>query len=179
MNDVEGSNIKLIKPTILNKDAILDYRDEFAKNNEYISGSASLGSADTFEVWLTNVENDKFNNPKAKRVPATQYLAIRKSDKKLVGMVSIRHELNDYLEKYGGHIGYSIRKSERRKSYATQLLKRALGYCRTLGLPSVLITCEKENIGSATVIKLNGGVLENEVVTPEGTITQRYWIALS
>jgi predicted acetyltransferase len=178
MSSVQGPDIELVKPTGLYKDAILDYKDEFKKNSEYISGSASLGSADSFETWLGNIEDEQFNNPKAKRVPATQYLAVRKSDKKLVGMVSIRHKLNDYLEQFGGHVGYSVRTSERRKGYATQILKLALAYCRTLGISSVLVTCDKENIGSATVIRLNGGRLEDEVMDDDGHTTQRYWIDL-
>ncbi|TAL14436.1 GNAT family N-acetyltransferase, partial [Patescibacteria group bacterium] len=90
MSRIQVSDIELVKPTSIFRNAILDYQDEFAKNNEYISGSASLGNAGTFEAWLANVDDEKFNNPKAKRVPATQYLAIRKSDNQLVGMVSIR-----------------------------------------------------------------------------------------
>lgn len=179
MNNVQSLDIQLVKPTSLYRDAILDYKDEFARNDEYVSGSASLGSAESFEDWLAEVDNEKFNNPKAQRVAATQYLAVRKSDNKLIGMVSIRHELNEYLEKYGGHIGYSVRKSERRNGYATQILKLALEYCRSIGITSALVTCAKENIGSAAVIKLNGGVLENEVTDGKGAITQRYWIALS
>ncbi len=178
MNSVQNSDIELVKPTSDYRDTVLDYKDEFAKDNEYISGSASLGSADTFEMWLTNVDDERFNNPKAKRVPATQLLAVRKSDGKLVGMVSIRHELNDYLEQFGGHIGYSVRKSERRKGYATQILKLALAYCRELGISNVLVTCDKQNIGSATVIKLNGGKLEDEITNNDGAITQRYWITV-
>ena len=178
MNSVKSFDIDLVKPTVLYRDAILGYKDEFAKNNEYISGSASLGSTGTFEEWIANVDAEKFNNPKAKRVAATQYLAVTKSDRKLVGMVSVRHELNDYLMQYGGHIGYSVRASERRKGYATQILMLALAYCRTRGIPNVLVTCSKENIGSATVIQHNGGILENEVTDNEGATVQRYWIAL-
>jgi len=181
MNDVpKDSDINLVEPTIQYKEAILDYKDEFARNNEYISGSASLGSADTFEAWLENVQNEEnlvsFSHG---RVPATEYLVIKKSDGTLVGMISIRHELNTYLTQYGGHIGYSVRKSERRKGYATQMLGLALKYCRSLGISKVLITCDKENLGSGSVIKINGGRLENEVIDKEGIITQRYWITLT
>lgn len=178
MNHEQGSDIYLVKPTNLYKEKVLAYKKEFAENNEYISGSASLGSADTYELWLANVDDEKFNNPKAKRVAATQYLVIRKSDRKLIGMVSIRHELNDYLGQYGGHIGYSVRKSERRKGYATQILKLALAYCHSLGIKRVLVTCDKENIGSATVIRSNGGKLENEVIDDDRATIQRYWITI-
>lgn len=178
MNSAEVSDIELVRPDISHKEAVLAYKHEFAEDNEYISGSASLGSAATYEAWLAEVHNDRFGNPKAKKVPATEYLVIRKLDRRLVGMVSIRHELNEYLERFGGHVGYSVRKLERRKGYATQILSLALEYCRSLGIAKVLVTCDKDNIGSATVIKLNGGELENEVVDDGGATIQRYWITV-
>ena len=95
----------------------------------------------------------------------------------MVGAVNIRHDLNDYLLKYGGHIGDGIRPSERRKGYATEMIRLALEECRELGLTRVLMTCDKNNIGSAKSIIRNGGILENEVLG-EGSIKQRYWIAL-
>ena len=95
----------------------------------------------------------------------------------MVGAVNIRHDLNDYLLKYGGHIGDGIRPSERRKGYATEMIRLALEECRKLGLTRVLMTCDKNNIGSAKSIIRNGGILENEVLE-KGVIKQRYWIAL-
>ncbi len=94
-------------------------------------------------------------------------------------MLNLRHYLNDYLEQFGGHIGYSVRKSERQKGYATEMLSLALGEAKKLGLSRVLVTCDRENTGSAKTILNNGGVLENEVFDPnDGTVTQRYWIEL-
>ena len=95
----------------------------------------------------------------------------------MVGIIDIRHRLNDYLLKFGGNIGYSVRKSERRKGYAKTMLALGLEECRKLGLEKVLITCDKENIASAKTILACGGVLENEI-PEERRITQRYWIAL-
>lgn len=76
------------------------------------------------------------------------------------------------------HIGYSVRKDERRKGYATQMLSLALEECRKMHIMRVLITCNKLNIASARTIMNNGGVLEDEIRTAE-RITQRYWITLS
>lgn len=81
----------------------------------------------------------------------------------------IRHELNDYLLQYGGHIGYGVRSSQRRKL--------ALPIAKELGINKAPITCDKNNIGSAKTIMNNGGILENEVGN-ENEITQRYWIEL-
>ena len=94
-----------------------------------------------------------------------------------MGAVNIRHYLNDTLLKAGGHIGYGIRPSERRKGYATAMIALALDECRKLGINKVLICCNKENIGSAKSIINNGGILENEI-EEDGHIIQRYWIQL-
>ena len=105
------------------------------------------------------------------------FLAIREEDNKLVGMINIRHTLNEYLYNYGGHIGYSVRKIERRKGYAKEMLKIALEECIKLGIEKVLITCDVDNIASAKTIKSCGGILENEVPN-DGRLNQRYWIQL-
>ena len=83
----------------------------------------------------------------------------------------------------GGHIGYSIRPSQRRKGYARETLRLTLDKCREAGEARVLITCDKDNIPSARTIPANGGVLENEVVDEPGLgqsgMIQRYWITLT
>ncbi len=95
----------------------------------------------------------------------------------MVGAVNIRHYLNEYLLKYGGHIGDGIRPSERRKGYVTKMISLALEECKKLGMDKVLLVCDKDNIGSVKSIINNGGVLENEVLK-EGKLIQRYWIML-
>ena len=98
----------------------------------------------------------------------------------MVGVIQIRHRFNEYLEKYAGHIGYSVCPSERRKGYATQMLALALPKCRELGIEKVLISCVQGNEGSRGTILNNGGVYESTVWEPEhGVWLERYWIDLS
>jgi len=93
-------------------------------------------------------------------------------------MTNLRHRLNDYLLTYGGHIGYSVRPSERQNGYATQMLRLTLEQARARGIGKVRICCDHYNVASAKTIRANGGVLEDEQFDPQdGTLTQRYWIS--
>ena len=97
----------------------------------------------------------------------------------IVGKANVRHHLNKHLENLGGHIGYGVLNHQRKKGYATEILKQALDYCRELGLDRVLITCDENNIGSCKVIERNGGVLENLFDPKDGSsLKKRYWINL-
>lgn len=108
-------------------------------------------------------------------VPCTFYWM--EHDGEYVGSVMIRHELNDFLRHEGGHIGYSVRPSARRRGHATEALRQSLAVCRGLGIERALVTCDDDNVGSATVIETNGGVLENRVRSErEDKLVRRYWI---
>ena len=171
--------LKLVEVSENFREQVLEYKDEFDNNNEILHGTAGLGKAENFEEWLKAIVDNSFEETVRQGfVPSSTYLAVRVEDDKLLGMIDIRHKLNEYLFNFGGHIGYSIRKSERRKGYAKEMLGQALGQCREMGLDKVLITCDKENIASASTIKSQGGVLENEV-NEEDEIVQRYWINLN
>ena len=105
-----------------------------------------------------------------------------RSDGRLVGMLDYRHTLTDFLLRYGGNIGYSIRPSERCKGYAKEMLRLALAECKAMGAKKVLITCDSGNAASQKVILSQGGCLENAVpdesgLGHSGTIL-RYWITL-
>ncbi len=104
---------------------------------------------------------------------STYYLTDNKN--RILGVVNIRHRLTDNLLIEGGHIGYGIRPSERRKGYATRILDLALVEAKKLGINRALVTCDKENIGSAKTILKNGGKFDQENLY-EGRIVQRYWI---
>jgi predicted acetyltransferase len=99
------------------------------------------------------------------------------ADSEIVGRISIRHELNDFLFNFGGHIGYMVRPLHRRQGHATEMLRQALEIAGSLGLKKVLLTCNDDNAGSIAVIESQGGVLEN-VVDETGKALCRYWITL-
>ena len=170
--------LRLIMPSPECKDQIMDYKREFAENHDSMDGTAGLSKTDDFAEWYQALlDNRTEETVHSGLVPASTYLAILPSTGRLVGFIDIRHRLNDYLLQSGGHIGYSIRKSERRKGYAAEMLRLGLEKCRELGLQRVLLTCDKENEASARTMLKNGAVLENEVM--EGNrVTRRYWISL-
>lgn len=97
-----------------------------------------------------------------------------------IGVISIRHELTDALLRYGGNIGYSIRRDKRRQGFATKMLAMGLMYIKEIiGLKKVLITCDDDNIGSIKVIEGNGGILYDKIYHEENGsehLTRRYWV---
>jgi len=95
-----------------------------------------------------------------------------------IGEISIRHRLNEVLERYGGHIGYGIRVSEWNKGFGTLMLELALREAKKIGLSKILITCDENNIGSAKVMEKNGFVLGDKienVFDEKIVVTRRYW----
>jgi predicted acetyltransferase len=111
----------------------------------------------------------------ADRVPATFLVA--EVDGALVGRVSIRHELNEHLEREGGHIGYCVRPAFRRRGHATEILRQALIVSRAVGVREALVTCDEGNVASMIVIERLGGRLEDIRVGEDGIGKRRYWIA--
>lgn len=174
--------VRLVPPTEGDEAAVLNYRLEFLESGDSMDGAAGLQkhlqSAQGFREWLDAVrDNQSEQTVRPGLVPATTLLALDTQTGELVGMIDIRHRLNAHLLQFGGHIGYSVRKSRRRRGYAASMLAEALTLCRQMGLGRVLITCDKQNVASARTIQKNGGVLENEVAQ-QGRVTQRYWIEL-
>lgn len=146
-----------------------------------IDGSGSLDrylKESTYEEWLKKViASMDIANISLPRVPELTYFFIREEDEKIVGMINIRLALNDFLRKEAGHIGYCIRPTERKKHYATDMLRGALKVCDTLGIHDVILSCDKSNPASANVIKNCGGNLEAEFYSETfEEIIQRYVI---
>ena len=158
--------MKLVFPNINYKEKAIEFINEFNEYKSEINGSGALDgylNDSTYEEWLGKVLADiDIANIQKPRVPALTYFYVREEDDKIIGMINIRLALNDFLKKEGGHIGYCIRPTERGKRYATNMLNSALEVCDILGIKEVLVTCDKLNIASASVIKNCNGKLVEE-----------------
>lgn len=109
-------------------------------------------------------------------VPNTEFWMVRGT--RFIGRVTVRHRLTRNLRRVGGSIGYSIRRSERRKGYGTMILRLVLPKARAIGLRRVLVTCNARNVGSRKIIERNGGIATRPVRLPRRGVYLRYWIRL-
>ena len=155
------NEFELQLPALHHKEAAENFKNDFFEMQEHeINGSAMLDQME-YEEWLTlNTNNRHENTVNSGWVVATTFFAVRKFDGKIIGMIDLRHNLgNEFLTQYGGHIGYSVRPSERKKGYATEMLKRVLGYAKSLNIQKVMMGCYSDNIPSIRTIEKYGGVL--------------------
>ncbi|WP_336006317.1 GNAT family N-acetyltransferase [Fusobacterium polymorphum] len=170
--------IILVKPDLSYSDEIIKYKEESLKENPLINGSAGLNRFSSIEDWLEELKkrSSEATVPEG-LVPSSTYIGVREKDNYIVGMIDIRHYLNDFLKQFGGNIGYSVRKSERNKGYAKQMLKLALEKCKDLKMKKVLITCDEDNIASEKVI-LSAGAKFEDIRNVDGENKKRFWIDL-
>ena len=158
--------IVFVRPTMELKKKGLEYRDEHFKYNEkVIDGSALLDELE-YEDWLNRV-NDNWNKETLKDgcVLSHTFFVVRKSDDYIIGIVDLRLELgNEITRRYGGHVGYSVRPTQRKKGYATQILSMAKEYLYNLGINCIMVSCYSDNIASQKVILKNEGKLDRKVM---------------
>ena len=167
---------KLVKPELCYKKSAILYIEELLSYNSAIHGTGFLDrylESSCYEEWLDEIRYLEFNSDSSK-VSASTFFMVDDNDF-IIGMVNIRHTLNDKLLFHGGNIGYSIRPTERGNGYAKIALFLALKECFSLGLTRVLITAEDNNVPSYRTIEALGGVMENKVLD-EGKYFRRYWI---
>jgi len=174
------SGFSLVCPTKEYEKKAFEYIKEFREHESEVHGTGGLDNYDNYDEWLQKLQKAKaLPTTDEEKVPADTYFFIRESDDKIIGMLNIRHRLNEFLFNEGGHIGYSVRPVERKKGYGTLMLSMGLQKCRELNLDRVLIICDKVNEASAKVAQNNNGVLEKEVYSELcSQIIQRYWISL-
>lgn len=154
-------------PGLERKDDAIEYINEFLECGSKINGVGSLDRyIEDYEGWLQKLEIDRTMEPNEQKVPADTYFLVRENDNRIVGMINIRHCLNENLKQVGGHIGYSIRPSERRKGYNKVNLYLGLIRCQELGIKEVLMDCDYDNLASARTMLALGGRLVREWYEP-------------
>ena len=167
--------LKFMLPTPENEADVLAYYREI---KEAGSESIGLGNSDNYPVWMQGMWNrHEGKNLNPGFVRENFYLCY--DGDTLVGVLNLKFELTDFLLHYGGHIGYAVRPSLRRRGYATRMLKQCLELARGFGMDRILCICNEDNIGSEKTILHNGGVLENIEYDPEEQVNvKRFWITL-
>jgi predicted acetyltransferase len=174
--------MELVLPSIQYKDSYIAAVKEFQEDTD-----TTLRSQDMKKLVLPEL-NANFGAYVQKKLdeskginladgwlPHTEYWLTDNGE--YIGTIDIRHSLNEYLEKYGGHIGYDVRPSQRGKGYGSEILKLALPKAKELGISRILITCNTTNVASRKIIEKNGGVYENTLNEPRsGDDKMRFWI---
>lgn len=167
--------LKLIEPSLEYQDAYLDMIDEWRSTGERMIPFILRYDCSNFDSFLEEIHNLKTSKDLGKNKVNSSTFILVNNEGRVLGATNIRHELNVQLLNMGGHIGYGIRPSERMKGNASRLLAMALDKARLQGIRKVLVTCDKDNVGSARTILNNYGRLDSEDIV-DGAVIQRYWI---
>jgi len=169
-------NLTYRLPALEDRDTLSAYVEEHYANGEHsISASMHLTSM-SYESWVEQINRnaDVFNGDWGR-----SYTLLCFDEEKLVGLLSIRFELSEELSRKFGHVGYGVRPEERRKGYASAMMRHALSICREKGLKQVEAGCFRENTASAKTLIRNGGKLVRESEDCcEGKISQYYLFEL-
>ena len=180
---MEKAMIYLVEATTQFSDELEEFKQEIilydADNEDQFAGCLGLRNTSTSEEWINicNLRKSVETCEQAgTKVPSTTYFAIREQDKKLVGVIDLRHHINHpILGTWGGHSGYSVRPSERGNGYAKEMLRLNIQNAKEKGIQKMLMTCDERNIASERTIISNGGVFEKNIEV-DGCVMKRYWI---
>ena len=170
--------VKLVAPTVELQEEYLSFYNEWTSyGDEFVPWVIGKDPTDFLAMVNELLAAEKGIGLPDGWVSDSTYWLINE-ERRLLGAVNIRHELTEHLRNAGGHIGYGIRPSERKKGYATQLLALALEKTRELGIDDVLVVCDKDNWGSEKTIVNNGGIRTEDFVEADGNVIKRFWIKI-
>lgn len=162
-------------PTAADREQVLSFYREFEDHHETCIGCCNFHD---FDLWLRGMENRHTGTDLPPGYVRENFYLCYEGDI-LAGVFSLKFELTDYLLQFGGHVGYAVRPSLRRRGLATQMLRQGLSLARGFGFSRILAVCNEDNIASETVILRCGGVPEDERYDPEEQVTvRRFWIDL-
>lgn len=168
----------LRKPTIEDKKEIMQYVEAFRLSGQELHGGSYIDTYESFEAWLDFIESiENPNHPLENLVPAHQYLLVD-NHHKVIGMLNLRLELNDYLANFGGHIGYSIHPNLQGMGFGKKILSLVIPIAYDLKIYRLLITADQENIASQKVIENAGGIYADKRQDKDGNWVKRYWLAV-
>ena len=171
-----NNSIRLVDPTVeLEAEYISFYEEWKSTGEEMIPWVIQKDPSNFKEMVQFLMDNKSGKNLPKGWVPDSTYWLIN-DDNRVLGAVNIRHGLTEGLLNSGGHIGYGIRPSERRKGYATKILALALKKIKELDIHRVLVCCDATNIGSEKTILNNGGIQDKDFIEEDGNVVKRFWI---
>jgi predicted acetyltransferase len=175
-------DILLIKPGEADTEAIHAFRQEFIDREETVPGTYGEFMRLDIPQWIAfcklceQAETLPTFANRPRFVVHEQFLLVRKSTGKVLGVIMLRHQLDEPLARFGGHIGFSICPSERGKGYAKAMLALCLKKCPARGLDRVLITCNESNEASRRTILACGGMPDGVAIEWDGGRVERYWV---
>lgn len=171
-----------VEPTMEYAEEIAAYRKEMLEANSNFDGCFSMKRMPDVEEYVNNCINwgNPSREPDEHGAWGIVLLCIRKSDHRMVGCMQVHYVLTERMRNYTGHVGYSVRPSERKKGYATKMLGKALDFLATLSFGKIGISCLKENEASRRTILANGGEYQETVFLPgEEVYLEKYKVAFN
>ncbi|KAA0760474.1 GNAT family N-acetyltransferase [Bacillus sp. SH5-2] len=171
-------NVSLLTPTIDLQEQYLDFYNEWKDSGETMIPWVISKDPSNFPAMIQELldAHNGINIPET-WVPDSTYWLVTDNNR-IVGAVNIRHSLTEHLFNAGGHIGYGIRPSERRKGYATELLALSLEKTKELNITKALVVCDEVNTASEKTILHNGGLRDKDFTEENGNVVRRFWIEL-
>jgi predicted acetyltransferase len=173
------SEVRLVQPSMDYREQYLQFYEDWRRSGEDMVPWVIEKEPEHFQAMVDFLysQDSEEKVSYGEWVPHSTYWLLD-SRNTVLGAVNIRHRLNQHLYNCGGHIGYGVCPSERRKGYATLILSFALEKTRELGLKKVLVVCDQGNTASERTIIKNGGVFDSEYIEENGNVVRRFWIDL-